>query len=79
VDKILHGTKPADLPVEQVTKSELIITLKTTEAPGLTMPSRILFQADEVIRQTAHRCKKNGRILLANPPSAEICVSKLPF
>jgi ABC-type uncharacterized transport system substrate-binding protein len=50
VDNILQETKPADLPVEQVTKSELIINLKTTEAPGLTMPSRILFQADEVIR-----------------------------
>ena len=50
MDKILQGTKLADLPVEQVTKSELIINLKTTEAPGLTMPSRILSQADEVIR-----------------------------
>lgn len=50
MDKILQGTKPADLPVEQVTKAELIINLKTTEAPGLTMPSCILFQADQVIR-----------------------------
>jgi ABC-type uncharacterized transport system substrate-binding protein len=50
VDNILQGTKPADLPVEQVTKAELIINLKTTEAPGLTMPSCILFQADQVIR-----------------------------
>ena len=52
MDKILQGTKPTDLPVdvEQVTKAELIINLKTTEAPGLTMPSRILSQADEVIR-----------------------------
>jgi putative ABC transport system substrate-binding protein len=50
VDTILQGTKPADLPVEQVTKAELIINLKLTEAPGLPRPSRILFQADEVIR-----------------------------
>jgi putative ABC transport system substrate-binding protein len=50
VDKILQGTKPTDLPVEQVTQAELIINLKTTEAPGLTTPSCILFQADQVIR-----------------------------